>query len=116
MTEESLELIDTSRSQLIEREFRLVNGRRMAIETAGSHKNGGNVMLNSVGSATTPPQVTASSSYDPFRRGETKRRSITSSFSNIFKRPSNAGKIMVSYILFFFSVKLTAILLFVRAL
>lgn len=100
VTEESLELIDIARSQLIDREFRIVNVRKMAIESLNRNpisKNG--VFYNQTDaitttanlSATTPPQLTASSSYDPFRRNDTKRRSLSSSFSNIFKRPNSSG-------------------------
>lgn len=86
VSEESLELVDNSRFELIDREQRLVNARKNAIE--GS-KNGSNI------SATTPPQLTPSSSYDPFKRGDTKRKSFSSSLSNIFKRPPNSSGISI---------------------
>lgn len=84
VSEESLEFVDNSRFELIEREQRLVNARKNAIE--GS-KNG----VTSNISSTTPPQLTPSSSYDPFKRGDSKRRSFSSSISNIFKRPPNSS-------------------------
>lgn len=83
VNEEALEVVDHSRSQLIEREFRLINVRKNAIEISSSSTS--NI------SASTPVQLTPSSSYDPFKRNDSKRRSITNSFSNIFRRPSSAG-------------------------
>lgn len=83
VNEEALEVIDHSRSQLIEREFRLMNVRKNAIEISSSSTS--NI------SASTPVQLTPSSSYDPFKRNDNKRRSITNSFSSIFRRPSSAG-------------------------
>ncbi len=87
VSEESLELVDNSRFELIEREQRLVNARKNAIE--GS-KNG----VTSNISATTPPQLTPSSSYDPFKRNDTKRKSFSSSITSIFKRPPNSSGIV----------------------
>lgn len=108
VSEDSLELVDVGRFDLVEREFRLVNTRKNAVEgmTKSPARNGfASYSQTSTAniSATTPPQLTASSSYDPFRRGETKRKSITSSFSSIFKRPitsnntnnSNSGMFLV---------------------
>lgn len=117
ISEESLELVDLGRADLIDREFRLINVRRNAVEglAPSPAKNGGGFKsyvsvaqaLTGGGSSgssggmtstatttaqlssTTPPQATASSSYDPFRRGDSKRRSITTSLSNIFKRQSS---------------------------
>lgn len=97
-----MELIDIARSQLIEREFRLVNVRKMTNESSRNPISKNGVLYNQTDavtttanlSATTPPQITASSNYDPFRRGDTKRRSFSSSFSNMFKRPNSSGRII----------------------
>lgn len=120
---DSLELVDLGRADLIEREFRLINVRRNAVEGLApspaktgvggfkAYMNVAQVLIGGGGgggaggltmaagsstmtattttaqlSSTTPPQATASSTYDPFRRGDSKRRSITTSLSNIFKR------------------------------
>lgn len=86
VTEEILEVIDVARSFLIDREFRLVNARKNAMEAVKFNRNGFNT------NQTSSPQLTPSSSYDPFKRSDSKRKSITTSFSNIFRRPSLAGK------------------------
>ena len=96
VSEESLEVVDLGRSDLVEREFRLVNVRKNAVEgaTKSPSKNGFtsyNQTTTANISSTTPPQLTASSSYDPFKRGDTKRKSLTTSFSNMFKRPSSTS-------------------------
>lgn len=62
----------------------MVNARKNAIEAVKFNRNGFN------GPAS--PQLTPSSSYDPFKRSDSKRKSITTSFSNMFRRPSLAGK------------------------
>lgn len=92
--EESLEHIDAGRTNLIEREFRLVNARKNAVElTKNPGQNGLKYHQTSTAniSSTTPPQLTPSSSYDPFKRAETKKKSIAHSFSNIFRRPSSGN-------------------------
>lgn len=92
--EESLEHIDAGRTNLIEREFRLVNARKNAIEaTKNPGQNGVKYHQTSMAniSSTTPPQLTPSSSYDPFKRAETKKKSIANSISNIFRRPSSGN-------------------------
>uniref|UniRef100_A0AAG5DTK5 FHF complex subunit HOOK-interacting protein C-terminal domain-containing protein n=1 Tax=Anopheles atroparvus TaxID=41427 RepID=A0AAG5DTK5_ANOAO len=92
-TDESLEIADVARTFLVDREFRLVNMRKNAIESAASGKllNGGGSSMTSSLSQTTPMQLTPSSSYDPFKRQDSKRKSITNSFSNIFRRPGSVG-------------------------
>ncbi|XP_053690260.1 FHIP family protein AAEL005291 isoform X2 [Sabethes cyaneus] len=103
--EESLEIVDVARSFLVDREFRLINMRKNAIEssTGGSSKlvyNGagssltggsGSYSMTSSLSQTTPMQLTPSSSYDPFKRNDTKRKSIGNSFSGFFRRPASSG-------------------------
>lgn len=94
VSEQSLEYIDSSRTNLIEREYRLVNARKGSIEqTKNPGQNGLSYHKTSTAntSATTPPQLTPSSSYDPFKRSEPKRKSISHSISNIFRRPSSNG-------------------------
>ncbi|KFB46513.1 AGAP011705-PA-like protein [Anopheles sinensis] len=93
-TDESLEIADVARTFLVDREFRLVNMRKNAIESAasgGKLLNGGGSSMTSSLSQTTPMQLTPSSSYDPFKRQDSKRKSITNSFSNIFRRPGSVG-------------------------
>lgn len=102
--EKSLEFIDVARSFLVDREFRLINIRRNAIEASKNTGNRNGQINSSYNQTTTanlsagsPVQLTPSSSYDPFKRGDSKRRSLTSSFSNIFRRPSSAGKLRLFY-------------------
>jgi hypothetical protein len=73
MTEESLELIDVGRTFLIDREFRLINARKIALEAL---KQTNNVTTNS----------SQLQSYDPFKRSEGKKRNA---IMNYFRRPSN---------------------------
>uniref|UniRef100_A0A2M4BB40 FHF complex subunit HOOK-interacting protein C-terminal domain-containing protein n=1 Tax=Anopheles marajoara TaxID=58244 RepID=A0A2M4BB40_9DIPT len=109
-TDEALEIVDVARSFLVDREFRLVNMRKNAIEATsgtgiggrqslyngsgvgggGTGSAGGSMMTSSL-SQTTPMQLTPSSSYDPFKRQDSKRKSISNSFSNIFRRPGSVG-------------------------
>lgn len=80
MTEESLEFIDNGRTFLIDREFRLINARKIALETLKSNKNA--------------PPVSGTSqllSYDPFNRTDATRRSTGNSFMKMFRRPSTAS-------------------------
>lgn len=74
MTEESLELIDVGRTFLIDREFRLINARKIALEAL---KQTNNVTTN-------PSQL---QSYDTFKRSEGKKRNA---IMNYFRRPSNS--------------------------
>lgn len=94
--EDSLEHIDAGRTTLIEREFRLVNARtHNAFDmTKSPGPNGCKYPAASSSnnvSSITPPQLTPSSSYDPFKRTENKRNSIKTSFTNIFRRPSSGN-------------------------
>jgi hypothetical protein len=75
MTEESLEMIDTGRTFLIDREFRLINARKIALEALKTN------------STTNTSQL---QSYDPFKRQDGKRKSIGNPIMNIFRRPSAA--------------------------
>ncbi|XP_050081145.1 FHIP family protein AGAP011705 [Anopheles maculipalpis] len=104
-TDESLEIVDLARSFLVDREFRLVNMRKNAIESAASGKllNGGGSSMTSSLSQTTPMQLTPSSSYDPFKRQDGKRKSISNSFSNIFRRPGSVASSGLAQIVEFFT-------------
>ncbi|XP_065366180.1 FHIP family protein GJ17503 isoform X2 [Calliphora vicina] len=92
VVEDSLEIIDVARSYLIDREFRLINSRK-ASENSPLHV--AKVMTSQHStyaaiSASSPVQVTPSSSYDPFKRNDTKRMSISKSITSMFSRKSNA--------------------------
>ncbi|XP_058118066.1 FHIP family protein AGAP011705 [Anopheles ziemanni] len=105
-TDESLEIADVARTFLVDREFRLVNMRKNAIESAasgGKLLNGGGSSMTSSLSQTTPMQLTPSSSYDPFKRQDSKRKSITNSFSNIFRRPGSVASSGLAQIVEFFT-------------
>lgn len=82
MTEESLELIDNGRTFLIDREFRLINARKIALEA----------LKTSNKSAQSPQGSGASQlqSYDPFKRQDGKRKSAGNPIMNMFRRPSAA--------------------------
>ncbi|XP_055907885.1 FHIP family protein GJ17503 isoform X2 [Eupeodes corollae] len=94
VTEDSLEIIDVARSYLIDREYRLINARKVISDTG--LKNGQRNSLQPTStfanlSSSSPVQVTPSSSYDPFRRSDNKRKSFTTSISSIFGRKPNAS-------------------------
>ncbi|XP_055378728.1 FHIP family protein GJ17503 isoform X2 [Condylostylus longicornis] len=93
-TEDSLEIIDVARSWLIDREFRLIYARKSAVESSKNPGRNGlpyNQTTYANISSTTPPQLTPSSSYDPFKRTDSKRRSFSKSISNIFGKKSIAS-------------------------
>lgn len=96
VVEDSLEIIDVARSYLIDREFRLMNARK-ASESSPLHVAKSMTSQQSTYahlSAASPVQVTPSSSYDPFRRNDTKRKSISKSITSMFSRKSN-GKFTI---------------------
>ncbi|XP_017855328.1 UPF0518 protein GI14169 isoform X2 [Drosophila busckii] len=103
VAENSLEIIDVARSSLIDREFRLVNARKVGENSPlhqqqqlqqqhqqqqQQHTQGRSAYATL--SAATPMQATASSAYDPFKRGDNKRRSISKSITSMFSRKSTA--------------------------
>lgn len=91
VVEDSLEVIDVSRSYLIDREFRLINSRK-ASENSPHHVAKAMTSQHSTYapiSASSPVQVTPSSSYDPFKRNDSKRMSISKSISSMFSRKPN---------------------------
>lgn len=91
MCEESLELIDVGRTFLVDREFRIINARKIALESSKHNST----------------SITAQiPSDDSFKRYDSKRKSIGNPLINIFRRPnastSNQGEIFVlilSYII-----------------
>ncbi|XP_058466827.1 FHIP family protein AAEL005291 isoform X3 [Malaya genurostris] len=94
--DESLEIVDVARSFLVDREFQLINMRKNAIESNTGSKlplsvTVASVPMTSSMSQTTPMQLTPSSSYDPFKRNDLKRKSISNSFSGFFRRPGSSG-------------------------
>lgn len=96
--EDSLEIIDVARSYLIDREFRLINVRK-ASENSPLHAAKVITSQHSTYaplSAASPVQVTPSSSYDPFKRNDTKRISISKSITSMFSRKPN-GKSNISF-------------------
>lgn len=99
-TDESLEVIDGARSFLVDRENRLMNTRKNAIDVkAVKNGFGGASQIATANiSATTPPQLTASSSYDPFKRTDAGRKSLRQSFSSIFKRPGSSGESFIIHL------------------
>ncbi|XP_013119046.2 FHIP family protein GG24907 isoform X1 [Stomoxys calcitrans] len=92
VVEDSLEIIDVARSNLIDREFRLMNARKASenspIHVAKTLQTPQSAYAHL--SATSPVQVTPSSSYDPFKRNDNKRKSISKSFTSMFSRKTNA--------------------------
>ncbi|KAH8298227.1 hypothetical protein KR018_011407 [Drosophila ironensis] len=96
VTEDSLEIIDVARSSLIDREFRLANTRKGNEGSPLHHNHQQHQASNSAQqqgrsayatlSAATPVQATPTSAYDPFRRSDNKRRSISKSITTLFSR------------------------------
>lgn len=84
LSEESLELIDMGRTFLIDREFKLINARKIALEALKSPNK-----LNS--SQSSSQTMSALTSYDPFKRQDSKRKSMGNPFTNMFRRPSVAS-------------------------
>ncbi|XP_030557438.1 UPF0518 protein GJ17503 isoform X1 [Drosophila novamexicana] len=107
VAENSLEIIDVARSYLIDREFRLVNARKIT-DNAPMHQQHQQQQLQyttnptqqqqaqqrstyATLSAATPVQASPTSAYDPFRRSDNKRRSISKSISSMFSRRSTSS-------------------------
>uniref|UniRef100_A0A1I8M832 FHF complex subunit HOOK-interacting protein C-terminal domain-containing protein n=1 Tax=Musca domestica TaxID=7370 RepID=A0A1I8M832_MUSDO len=95
VVEDSLEIIDVARSYLIDREFRLMNARKATensplhvAKTLSAPQQQQSTYAHL--SASSPVQVTPSSSYDPFKRNDAKRKSISKSFTSMFSRKSSA--------------------------
>ncbi|XP_073832595.1 FHIP family protein GJ17503 isoform X2 [Musca autumnalis] len=96
VVEDSLEIVDVARSYLIDREFRLMNTRKAnehsPLHVAKSLTAATTAQQSTYAhlSANSPVQVTPSSSYDPFKRNDAKRKSISKSFTSMFSRKSSA--------------------------
>ncbi|XP_058833602.1 FHIP family protein AAEL005291-like isoform X1 [Topomyia yanbarensis] len=106
--DESLEIVDVARSFLVDREFQLINMRKNAIESSTGSKlqlSGGisSIPMTSGMSQTTPMQLTPSSSYDPFKRNDAKRKSISNSFSGFFRRPGSSASSGIAQVFQFFT-------------
>lgn len=141
VAENSLEIIDVARSSLIDREFRLVNARKISESSPlhQHHQQQQQLQLTSGSSsstqqqasqrstyatlsAATPVQASPSSAYDPFRRGDNKRRSISKSITSMFSRKSNAsasgtttqatstGRSLPCYIILYWTISLFVLL------
>ncbi|XP_037708956.1 UPF0518 protein CG3558 isoform X4 [Drosophila subpulchrella] len=103
VTEDSLEIIDVARSSLIDREFRLANARKGNEGSPMHHSQQQQLATNSGQqqgqlrsayaslSAATPVQATPTSAYDPFKRSDNKRRSISKSITSMFSRKSSGS-------------------------
>uniref|UniRef100_A0A1A9WAR8 FHF complex subunit HOOK-interacting protein C-terminal domain-containing protein n=1 Tax=Glossina brevipalpis TaxID=37001 RepID=A0A1A9WAR8_9MUSC len=97
VSEYSLEVIDVARSYLIDREFRLINARKAAdnsplpmAKNLKSYSSSSQSIYAPI-SASSPVQVTPSSSYDPFKRNDNKRKSISKSITSMFNRKPNGS-------------------------
>lgn len=75
LSEESLELIDIGRTFLIDREFKLINARKIALEALKSSKN----------------IASQNSIFDQFKQHDEKRKGTSNSILNIFRRTSSAA-------------------------
>ena len=81
LTEDSLELIDIGRTFLIDREFKLINARKIALESLKTSSKS-----TSQQSSSQTGNIQASQAYDPFKRQDEKRKSSGNSIMNIFRR------------------------------
>ncbi len=87
-SEESLELIDIGRTFLIDREIKIINARKIALDALkGANKGATLGAQPSTSSGSSSNQQV--SIYDPFKRQE-KKKTLGDTFSNIFRRPSGA--------------------------
>jgi hypothetical protein len=87
LTEDSLELIDIGRTFLIDREFKLINARKIALESLKTSSKGTSTSQQSTSQT---GNIQASQTYDPFKRQDEKRKSSGNSIMNIFRRSSAA--------------------------
>lgn len=87
LTEDSLELIDIGRTFLIDREFKLINARKIALEALKSPSKGTGQSTSQQLNA----QTSHLQSYDPFKRHDEKRKSSGNSIMNIFRRSTVAS-------------------------
>ncbi|KAG5681104.1 hypothetical protein PVAND_010568 [Polypedilum vanderplanki] len=82
MTEDSLELIDIGRTFLIDREFKLINARKIALEALKASN------ASQLSTSQTNTQTSQLQTYDPFKRQDDKRKSSSNSIMSIFRRTS----------------------------
>lgn len=83
ITETTLDYVEIAKSYLIEREHRLTNARKNAID---ANKQNNRSIANNA-----QLQLTPSSSYDPFNRNERTKKSLTNTLNTFFRRPNSAG-------------------------
>jgi Family of unknown function (DUF5917) len=90
MTEDSLELIDIARTFLIDREFKLINARKIALEALKTSSNkASSTQISSQGNSL---QSNSSQSHDLLKRQtEEKRKNTGNSIMNYFRRTSAAS-------------------------
>ncbi|XP_026468597.1 UPF0518 protein AAEL005291-like, partial [Ctenocephalides felis] len=116
--QDSVQIAEQAQSFLLERESRLVNARKNAIEAANKNRNqaanstailGGTNSFDTRYRAVESNNRTAlaaqysSTNYDPFKRNEPKRKSISTSLTQIFKRTNlNSASTGLSSIYEFF--------------
>lgn len=88
LSEESLEMIDIGRTFLIDREFKIINARKIALEAHKSPSKSAtiNVLPSSSGNASNSSTAQVSI-YDPFKRQE-KKKTLGNTFTSMFRRPS----------------------------
>lgn len=88
-TEDSLELIDIGRTFLIDREFKLINARKIALEALKSTNKSNSLQVNN----NQPSSSSQTHAFDPFKRQDEKRKSSSSSILNIFRRTTAPNSI-----------------------
>ena len=69
-------MIDIGRTFLIDREYKLINARKLAVEA----------LKGAPGQATTNQMQT----YDPFKRQDSIKRKMTNPFASMFSRKNSA--------------------------
>lgn len=105
LSEESLELIDIGRTFLIDREFKIINARKIVLEAHKSPNKSSTQNQPSGSSSSTNSASSQLGIYDPFKRQE-KRKTLGNTFSNMFRRPSassghNQGKNRIFGLIFY---------------
>lgn len=81
-TEDSLELIDIARTFLIDREFKLINARKIALEAFKTSSK------NSYAQPLSQQTTSQIQYYDNFKRLDGKKKSSGNSIMNMFRRSS----------------------------
>lgn len=75
-------MIDVARTYLVDREFRLLNSRKNPVD----NDNTSPIRRNTATSNALNNQVPGTAQYDPFKRNDSKRKSLSKSISSIFGR------------------------------